>query len=124
MALLTKHTVTTFAAALGVALVLTPARRHLRSPWLWAGAALALAMAVPNALWQQAHGWPSLEFYRNAALYKNNPASAGEILIQQVLFMSPGVLPVTVAGLVWLWRRPDAPSCAISPCSSWSCSRC
>ena len=108
VALLTKHTVTTFAAALGVALVLTPARRHLRSPWLWAGAALALAMAVPNALWQHAHGWPALEFYRNAALYKNNPASAGEILIQQVLFMSPGVLPVTVCGLVWLWRRPGA----------------
>ena len=53
-----------------------PARRHLRSPWLWVGAAVAVAMAVPNALWQHAHGWPSLEFYRNAALYKNNPASA------------------------------------------------
>jgi hypothetical protein len=108
VALLTKHTVTTYAAALGVALLLTPARRHLRSPWLWAGAGLAVALALPNALWQQAHGWPSLEFYRNAALYKNNPASAGEILIQQALFMSPGVLPVTLAGLVWLWRRQGA----------------
>jgi hypothetical protein len=108
VALLTKHTVTTYAAALGVALAMTPARRHLRSPWLWAGAGLALLLAAPNAMWQQAHGWPSLEFYRNAALYKNNPASPGEIAMQQVLFMSPGVLPVTLAGLVWLWRRPRA----------------
>lgn len=108
LALLTKHTVTTFVAALGLAFLFTPARRHLRGPWLWAGATLAFVVALPNALWQHAHGWPSLEFYRNAALYKNNPASPGEILMQQVLFMSPGVLPVTVAGLVWLWRRPGA----------------
>jgi hypothetical protein len=108
VALLTKHTVVTYAAGLGAAMILTPARRHLRSPWFWAGACLALGLALPNAMWQQAYGWPSLEFYRNAALYKNNPASPGEILMQQVLFMSPGVLPVTLAGLVWLWRRPAA----------------
>ena len=108
VALLTKHTVTTYAAALGAAMILTPARRHLRSPWIWAGSALALLLALPNGIWQQAHGWPSLEFYRNAALYKNNPASPGQILMQQVLFMSPGVLPVTLAGLAWLWRRPGA----------------
>ena len=56
---------------------------------------------------QQAHDWVSLEFYRNAALYKNNPASPGEVVMQQVLFMSPGVFPVTVAGLLFLWRRRD-----------------
>jgi len=107
LALLTKHTVTTYAGALGVAMLLTPARRHLRDPYLWGGAAIALAMALPNVAWQQAHGWPSLEFYRNAALYKNNPASPVEVVMQQVLFMSPGVLPLTIAGLVWLWRQPD-----------------
>lgn len=111
LGLLTKHTVTTFAAALGLALLLTPARRHLRSPWLWAGGALAVLMAVPNVLWQQAHGWPSIEFYRNAALFKNNPASPLEVVLQQVMFMSPGVLPVTLAGLIWLWRRRSAGAC-------------
>jgi hypothetical protein len=69
---------------------------------------VALVMALPNLLWQQAHGWPSLEFYRNAALHKNNPASPAEVIVQQVLFMSPGVLPLTVAGLTWLWRRRQA----------------
>ena len=49
VALLTKHTVTTYAAALGVALLLTPARRHLRSPWLWAGAGLARSATMPSA---------------------------------------------------------------------------
>jgi hypothetical protein len=107
LALLTKHTVTTYAMALGAAMLVTPSRRHLRDPYLWAGAAIAAIMALPNVLWQQSHGWPSLEFYRNAALYKNNPASPVEVVMQQVLFMSPGVLPLTLAGLVWFWRHAD-----------------
>jgi hypothetical protein len=106
LALLTKHTVTTYAGALAVAMLATPARRHLRDPYLWAGGLLAFVMALPNAWWQHVHGWPSLEFYRNAALYKNNPASPVEVIVQQVLFMSPGVLPLTIAGLVWCWRQP------------------
>ncbi len=104
LALLNKHTVTTFVAGLGVAMALTRARRHVLGPWLWAGAAIAVVIALPNLWWQQAHGWPSLEFYRNAALLKNNPAGPAEVLLQQVLFMSPGVLPVTLAGLAWFWR--------------------
>jgi hypothetical protein len=32
-----------------------------RNPWLWAGAALALLLWVPNLLWQAHHGWPQLE---------------------------------------------------------------
>lgn len=76
LGLLTKHTVTTFAAGLGLALLLTPARRHLRSPWLWADGALAVLMAVPHVVWQQADGWPSIEFYRNAALYNWPPHGA------------------------------------------------
>jgi hypothetical protein len=107
LALLTKHTVTTFVLALGVATALTPARRLLLSPWVLVGACVAVLIALPNVLWQQAHEWVSLEFYRNAALHKNNPASALEVVVQQVLFMSPGVLPVTIAGLVYLWRRRD-----------------
>jgi hypothetical protein len=108
LALLTKHTVATFVLALGVAMALTPERRRLSSPWMLAGAGVALLVALPNVLWQQAHGWVSLEFYRNAALHKNNPASPLDVVVQQVLFMSPGVLPVTVAGLAYLWRRRTA----------------
>jgi hypothetical protein len=108
LALLTKHTVTTYVFALGAAMILTPARRDLLTPWLVAGAGIAALIALPNVLWQQAHDWVSLEFYRNAALHKNNPASAVEVVMQQLLFMSPGVLPVTIAGLVYLWRARAA----------------
>jgi hypothetical protein len=102
---LTKHTVVTFLVALGVALVVTPARRHLATKWPYIGAAVAALIVAPNLWWQVTHGWPSLEFYRNAALHKNQPIGPLQVLGQQVLFMSPGTLPVWLAGLALLFRR-------------------
>jgi Dolichyl-phosphate-mannose-protein mannosyltransferase len=105
IALMTKHTVVTFLIALAVALVLTPARRQLASPWPWVAAVLAALVVLPNIAWQIAHGWPSLEFYRNAALNKNQPIGPLQVLGQQFMFMSPGTLPIWLTGLVVLLRR-------------------
>lgn len=96
-----KHTFVLLGGALAVALVVTPSRRHLLSPWLWAGAGIAALLLLPNLVWQAAHGWPSLEFYKNADLYKNVPTPPPAVLAQQVLFMNPGTLPVWVAGLAF-----------------------
>jgi hypothetical protein len=105
-----KHTILLFAAGLAVGLVLTPARRHLASRWLWLGGAIAALLAVPNVLWQVAHGWPSLEFYRNADVYKNVPTPPLQVLFQQILVTNPGTLPVSLAGVVFFWRRRDGVS--------------
>ena len=107
VALLNKHTVVTFGLGLGIAMLLTPARRQLRTPWPWLGAGLAVLILLPNLLWQEAYGWPSLEFYRNAALFKNEPAGPLEIVLQQVIFMSPGTLPIWIAGLFLLFRTVE-----------------
>lgn len=104
-ALMFKHTSVLLAVALGAGLVVTPARRHLRGRHLWLGALLALALLAPNLLWQAAHGWPSLEFYRNADLNKNveTPVHIGFLL--QVLVTGPGALPIWMLGLVFFLRR-------------------
>jgi len=102
-----KHTTLIFALGLAVGLLLTPARRHLASRWLWLGGAIAVALLLPNLIWQAAHGWPSLEFYRNADLYKNVPTPPLQVLLQQALFTNPGTVPLWIAGAVFLLRRRE-----------------
>jgi 4-amino-4-deoxy-L-arabinose transferase-like glycosyltransferase len=55
-----KYLILLYMAALAVGIVATPLRRSLTRPWLYVGAALALAIALPNVLWQAQHGWPFL----------------------------------------------------------------
>jgi Dolichyl-phosphate-mannose-protein mannosyltransferase len=52
----------------GVVVGLVLARRFdvLRSRFFWAGGALAFLLFLPHLVWQQAHGWPTLEFMANA----------------------------------------------------------
>ena len=107
VALLNKHTAVLFAAGLGLGLLVTPARRHLGRPWLWLGVLIAGALVLPNLLWQVANGWPSLEFYRNASLYKQTKLPSLAVLALQVVFVNPGTLPVWIAGLLYLLRRPS-----------------
>ena len=108
-----KHTFVLLAVGLTVGLVLTDERRHLASKWLWLGAALACVLFLPNLLWQIANGWPSLEFYRNADLYKNVPTPPLEVLLEQILFMNPATFWVWGAGLLFCFAtragRPYRP---------------
>jgi 4-amino-4-deoxy-L-arabinose transferase-like glycosyltransferase len=101
-----KHTFVLLAGGLAVGLLLTPARLHLASKWLWLGAALALLLFLPNIWWQLQHGWPSLEFYRNADLHKNVATPPLKVLLDQVLLMGPASLPLWIAGLFFCFRTP------------------
>ena len=62
LGMLTKYTMAFFALAVAVGVILTPARRYLKSPWLWGGVALALAICLPNLVWQAQHQFISLKF--------------------------------------------------------------
>ena len=110
LGLLNKHTTVLFAGAVGAALLLVPARRHLLTPWPWLGALAALVVFAPNLVWQHVNGWPSLEFYRNAQRLKNIPTPPLKVLADQVLFAGPGSLPVWLAGLAFLLRARAARS--------------
>jgi 4-amino-4-deoxy-L-arabinose transferase-like glycosyltransferase len=104
---LQNKTIVLLALGLAVGLVLTPARRHLGSRWLWLGACVAALLFLPNLLWQVQHGWPSIEFYRNADIYKNVPTPPLEVLTQQFLFMNPAAFPVWFAGLIFFLVTKD-----------------
>jgi 4-amino-4-deoxy-L-arabinose transferase-like glycosyltransferase len=53
-----KHSTVFFGVGILVALLLTPERRHSARKWIWIGGIIALAIALPNILWQAQHPWP------------------------------------------------------------------
>jgi 4-amino-4-deoxy-L-arabinose transferase-like glycosyltransferase len=101
--LLAKHTVLLFGLGLAAGLAATPLRRHLLSPWLWAGGALAILIFLPNLLWQAGHGWPTLEFARNNNARVAQEFTPAALLAIQAAFVGPTVLPVFAAGLAFLF---------------------
>jgi hypothetical protein len=81
-------------------------REVLRSGWLGAAVVVAAVLALPNLLYQMTHSWPQLTMAH--ALSDNN---AADVRIQMwpylVVLLGPPLVPIWVAGLVALWRRPQ-----------------
>ncbi|MFC4947900.1 glycosyltransferase family 39 protein [Pseudonocardia sp. GCM10023141] len=105
--LLNKNTLVLLALGLVPALLLSRTQRHLlRSPYLWLGGVLAVAVASPFLLWQAAHDWPMVAVAATISHDFGGPVGALTYLPMQVLTMNPLLLPVWVAGLWWLLRSP------------------
>jgi hypothetical protein len=103
-----KHSMAFFGAGLVLALLLTPERRHLAHPWIWLGGLIALALALPNVLWQVQHHWPTFELLSNIAhSHKNVVLTPVQFVSQQILIMNPATLPLWGSGLIWLLVARD-----------------
>ncbi len=103
-----KHSTAFFGAAIFVGLLLTPERRHFAQKWIWLGGLIALAIALPNLLWQARHHWPTYELLSNIAHSNKNVAlSPVQFIAEQIVFMNPGTLPLWIAGLLWLFASRD-----------------
>ena len=103
--LMNKHSMLFFAFGLGVGVLATPLRRHLRTPWPWIGAAVALLVFMPNIVWQVIHGWPTAQFLRHL----NENVMAGVSKVQfvagQFLYLNPFAAFVWIWGLVFLFSK-------------------
>lgn len=100
--LLDKHLVAFLLGAIVVGVAVTPGtRHHLRSPWAWAGAAIAAVLWAPNLVWQAAHGWPQLEL---AADIRDEYLTVGE-RVTFVLLLALMAGPVAAALWGYGWRR-------------------
>ncbi len=104
-----KYTALLLGAGLALWLLAVPqARRWLRTPWPWAGGALAALLFAPDLLWNAAHGWAS--FGRQGGRTADwHPAQAlrfeSELLAGQLALATPLVLAACVAGT---WRAARA----------------
>jgi hypothetical protein len=102
IAMLNKVSTAWLAAGIAVGVVATPLRRALRTPWPWIGAALAVAGALPYAVWNAANDWPFLEFSRNAARQKVGAVGLVDFLLMQLTVMGYTPAPVWVAGVAYV----------------------
>lgn len=103
-----KHSTAFFAAGIFVALLLTPERRHLAGKWIWFGGLIAFAIALPNILWQARNHWATYELLSNIARSDKNAAlSPAQFILQQIVFVNPGTLPLWLSGLIWVFGLRD-----------------
>lgn len=101
-----KHTMIVFGFALIAGLLLSGNQWIFRSKWIWIGGLIALALFMPNLLWEAHHGWPQIQVVRNAQLLKNEPTGPFVFLGQQILFLNPLALPIWLAGILWCFAAP------------------
>ena len=95
-------------AALVAGLLLAGPRKAFRDPWWWAAGGLALLIWTPNLIWQATHGWPQLELSAAIAAGSSGSSQPWWLFVPfQLVLVSPGLVPVWVAGLVVLLRSAD-----------------
>jgi hypothetical protein len=98
-----RYSTLLFLAVLLGAILASPLRREARKRWFWAGAALALAIALPTLLWQVRHQFPLLQSQEHIhQVGKNIVLGPAAFLLQQVLLLNPPLLPFWLGGLGWL----------------------
>jgi 4-amino-4-deoxy-L-arabinose transferase-like glycosyltransferase len=107
LGMMNKYTVVFLVAALAVAVLFTPVRRYLRSPWLYAGAGLALLIFLPNLIWQIQHHFIALEYLSSIHARDIRWGRADSYLPEQLYATTnPFTLPLWLAGLIVLFFRP------------------
>jgi len=108
LGMMTKYTMGFFVAGIVGGVLLTPARRYLKSPWLWGGVALSVLIFLPNLIWQARHDLVSLHFLqhihaRDVGEGRTDGFVRDQFLISANLF----VAPLWIAGLYYFFAAPD-----------------
>jgi hypothetical protein len=104
-----KYSIAVFAFALLLGLLLTRERTLLFTPWLFAGGAVALAIFLPNLIWNIQHHWPFLELMHNIRVTgKDIVLPPAAYLTEQIVMMNPLSLPFWFGGLLFLFFSRNA----------------
>jgi 4-amino-4-deoxy-L-arabinose transferase-like glycosyltransferase len=110
LGMLTKYTIVFSAVGIAAGVLFTPARRFLKSPWLWAGAGLALLICLPNLAWQVQNHFVSLEFLQSihARDIRIGRTSAFQYLLSQLyICTNPATIFLWIGGLRYYWMSPQ-----------------
>jgi hypothetical protein len=101
MGLLTKYAIVFYIAGILAGVVLSNARRFLKSPWFYAGIALAFLICLPNFLWQVSHQFISYQFLQHIHIRDVRQGRADGFLKDQIrICVNFFATPLWVAGLI------------------------
>jgi hypothetical protein len=64
LGMMAKYTMGFFALGVVAGVLFTPARKYLKSIWLWSGVLVSILIFLPNVLWQWKRNFVSLDFLR------------------------------------------------------------
>ena len=109
--MMTKYTMIFFIAGLVAGVIFTPARRYLKSPWLWIGVAISIVIFLPNLIWQLEHNFISLAFLnhihaRDVRIGRTDGFLVGQLTDCTNLF----TLPLWLARTLFLSDLPERAS--------------
>ena len=108
LGMLTKYTMMFLVVGIAAGFLFTPARRYLRSPWLWCGIALAFVIFLPNFLWQIRHHFVSLGFLKSIHARDIRAGRTGTFVLDQFwTATNPPTVPLWLAGLCYLFATQD-----------------
>jgi len=108
LGMMTKYTMAFFVAGIVAGVLLTPARRYLKSPWLWCGAGLAVLIFLPNLIWQIRHGFISPHFLQHIHARDVGEGRAnGFVPDQFMISTNPFLAPLWFAGLFYYFGATD-----------------
>lgn len=105
--MMTKYTMAFLVLGVVAGVLLTPARRYLKSPWLWCGVAVAVLVWTPNLVWQIQHHFVSLDCLKSIHARDVRWGRANGFLLAQLWKCAhPVTVPLWGAGLWYLFAAP------------------
>ena len=107
LGMMTRYTMAFLAAGITGGVLLTPARRYLRSRWLWAGVTASLLIFLPNLVWQIRHDWIVFDFLRylharDVRIGRTDDFLRNQFLVPANIF----TVPLWAAGLWFYFATP------------------
>jgi len=106
--MMTKYTMCFYVAGIAGAVLLTPARRYLKSRWLWYGMGLSLLIFLPNLIWQIRHDMVSVHFLQHIHKRDVGEGRANGFWLDQVMInTNPLLAPLWIAGLFYFFAFRD-----------------
>ena len=105
--LLANDLVAFLLVGLGIGVLISGPRKVYRSPWLWVGVVIAVALWTPYLVWQAQNGWPELSVSRDIAAGGSGSSTPRWALLPfQLLLANIWLAPVWIVGL-WRLLRAD-----------------